>query len=177
MPELCAYHRRNRPVPSGPVGGHAMKYLTLIAAFVLLSAAAAYSQDAPAAPVLTKLLNEFLDGAGRNDAGVHDRFWADDLIYTRASGQRTTKAEIMKSVRSAPEPKPEDPKTVYSAEEVQIRQYGNAAVVAFRLVGTTAAADGTKTVQKFYNTGTFVKRKGRWQAVAWQATAIPAERH
>ena len=28
-------------------------------------------------------------------------------------------------------------------------------------------------MQEFYNTGTFVKRRGRWQAVAWQATRIP----
>jgi hypothetical protein len=122
---------------------------------------------------LTALLNEFLVGAGKNDAAVHDRFWADDLIYTRSAGARINKKELMKGVRSAPARKPDDPVTVYSAEEVQIRQYGNTAVVAFRLVGKTTRADGSNDVSNHLNTGTFVRRTGRWQAVAWQATTVP----
>jgi hypothetical protein len=27
----------------------------------------------------------------------------------------------------------------------------------------------------YFNTGTFLKRGGKWQAVGWQATRIPAE--
>ena len=122
---------------------------------------------------LTALLNEFLVGAGKNDAAVHDRFWAEDLIYTRSAGARINKEELMKGVRSAPARKPEDPVTVYAAEEVQIRQYGSTAVVAFRLVGNTTRADGSKDVSNHLNTGTFVRRNGRWQAVAWQATTVP----
>ena len=126
-----------------------------------------------AAVELTALLNEFLAGAGRNDAAVHEKFWAEDLIYTRSAGPRTTKAELMKGVRSAPPAKPDSLPTIFTAEDVQIQQYGNAAVVAFRLVATATAKDGRKEVSHFLNTGTFVKRKGRWRAVAWQATAVP----
>ncbi len=121
---------------------------------------------------LRKLLDEFLAGAGRNDASVHDRFWADDLIYTRGSGQRVGKADIMSSVRSAPAVKPGDPVTGYASEDVRVNLYGNTAVVAFRLVGTTNDA-GKLSVVRFYNTGVFVKRKGEWRVVAWQATRIP----
>lgn len=131
------------------------------------------AQGAKATAELTTLLNEFLEGAGRNDAAVHDRFWAEDLIYTRSAGARTNKAELMKGVRSAPARKPEDPVTLYSAEEVQVQVYGNTAVVAFRLVGNTTRSDGSKEVSNHLNTGTFVKRKGQWQAVAWQATTVP----
>ena len=95
-----------------------------IPAILLLTALPAFSQTAPAAGELTKLLNYFLAGAGRNDAAVHDRFWAEDLIYTRSAGVRINKAELMKGVRSAPAPKPDDPVTVYSAEEVRVHQYG-----------------------------------------------------
>ena len=125
---------------------------------------------------LRQLLNEFLAGAGRGDAEVHDRFWADDLIYTRSSGARLGKTELMKGVRSAPARKEGDPVTVYSADDVRVQLYGAVAVVAFRLVGTTARSDGSKDVAEFFNTGTFVKRKGIWKAVAWQATAIPKPR-
>ena len=151
-----------------------MKRILFSIVFSLVAILSANAQQsAPDAPELTRLLNEFLAGAGRNDAAVHDRFWADDLIYTRSAGQRIGKADLMQGVRSAPARKAGDPVTTYSAEDVRIQQYGNAAVVAFRLVGSTEK-EGKTEVAKFLNTGTFIKRKGKWQVVAWQATVIPA---
>ena len=79
----------------------------------------------------------------------------------------------MKGVRSAAPAKADSLTTVFTAEEVQVRQYGNTAVVAFRLVATGTDKDGAKEISNFLNTGTFVKRRGKWQAVAWQATAVP----
>lgn len=150
-----------------------MKTLTSCVVLVLLMASTVASQTAaPDAAELTKLLNDFLAGASVNDAAMHDRFWAEDLIYTRSAGRRVTKAEIMKDVRSAPAPKPGDPKVVYTAEDIRIQQYGDTAVVAFRLVATTQTGE-MKQVQHLLNCGTFVKRNGKWQVVAWQATRMP----
>jgi ketosteroid isomerase-like protein len=146
-----------------------MKRFFWSALLVIAFAIVAQAQAAPAAAELTKLLNEFLAGASHNDAAMHDRFWAEDVIYTGSSGRRRGKAEIMKDVRSAPAPKPGDPKTTYTAEDIRIQQYGNAAVVAFRLVATTEK-DGKTEVANYLNTGTFLKRKGKWQVVSWQAT-------
>ncbi|HEX6188633.1 MAG TPA: nuclear transport factor 2 family protein [Pyrinomonadaceae bacterium] len=146
-------------------------------AFLILTLTAAVNvqaQTAPAAAELTKLLNDFLAGASRNDVAMHERFWAEDVIYTGSAGRRRGKAEIMKDVRSAPAPKPGDAKTTYTAEDVRIQQYGNTAIVAFRLVGTTEK-DGKTEVAKYLNSGTFLKRKGRWQVVNWQATKAAAE--
>lgn len=126
------------------------------------------AQTAPDAAELTKLLNDFLAGASRSDVAIHDRFWADDLIYTRSAGRRVNKAEVMHDVRSTPAPKPTDPKTVYTAEDIRIQQYGDTAVVAFRLVATTG-----KDVANLLNSGTFVKRDGKWQVVNWQSTRMP----
>jgi hypothetical protein len=103
---------------------------------------------------------------------VHDRFWADDLIYTGSAGRRIGKADILAEMRSAPAPKPTDPAVVYSAEDIRIQQYGDAALVAFRLVATPIPAD-TSGVKRFLNTGFFVKRNGEWRAVGWQATRMP----
>jgi putative CocE/NonD family hydrolase len=139
------------------------------AAVVLGVVGLAAAQDAPAAAELTALLREFLAGASRNDAAVHDRFWADDLVYTGSAGKRRGKAELMADVRATPSPSPGTVPTVFTAEDIRIRQYGEAAVVAFRLVGTTG-----KEVAQYLNTGTFVRRDGRWQAVAWQATLMAA---
>ena len=135
-------------------------------------AAAAAPAPPPAAAELTRMLTTFLDGAGRNDATIHERFWADDLIYTGSSGRRIGKADIMKDVRSAPAPQPTDPKVTYAAEDVRIQQYGDAALLAFRLVATTVHAD-TTTIAKYLNSGFFIHRKGEWRAVGWQATKLP----
>jgi ketosteroid isomerase-like protein len=143
-----------------------------IAIAALLLVSGVFAQTAPDAAELTKLLNEFLAGASRNDAAVHDRFWADDVIYTGSAGRRRGKAEIMHDVRSAPAPKPGDPTTVFTAEDIRIQQYGNTAIVAFRLVATTVK-DAKTEVMNYLNSGTFAKRQGKWQVVNWQSTRMP----
>lgn len=144
-----------------------MKKLASVTLLLLLATTVS-AQTAPDAAELTKLLNDFLAGASRNDAAVHESFWADDLIYTRSAGRRVNKAEVMHDVRTAPAPKPTDPKTIYTAEDIRIQQYGDTAVVAFRLVATTE-----KSVANLLNSGTFVKRNGKWQVVNWQSTRMP----
>ena len=144
-----------------------MKKLASITLLLLLATTVS-AQTAPDAAELTKLLNDFLAGASRNDIAVHESFWADDLIYTRSAGRRVNKAEVMHDVRTAPPPKPTDPKTIYTAEDIRIQQYGDTAVVAFRLVATTE-----KSVANLLNSGTFVKRNGKWQVVNWQSTRMP----
>ncbi len=149
-----------------------MKRILLAALLVLSLPALLPAQEAPDAAELTKLLKDFLAGAGQNDAAIHDRFWADDLIYTTSKGERKNKAAIMKEVRSEVPVKAGDETTVFTAEDIRIQQYGDTAIVAFRLVGTTDKA-GEKTVNNYLNTGTFLKRDGKWQVVAWQATMMP----
>jgi ketosteroid isomerase-like protein len=147
----------------------------LLSAILLLSISSGLrAQTAPDAAELTKLLQDFLAGAGKNDVAMHDRFWADELVYTSALGRRKGKADIMRELRAetTATPKPEEGTTVYTAEETRIQQYGDTAIVAFRLVATTDKA-GTKEVKNYLNTGTFLKRNGKWQVVSWQATAMP----
>ncbi len=139
---------------------------------LLLFASGTVAQTGPDTAELTKFLHEFLAGAGRNDAAIHERFWADDLVYTSAKGVRKGKADIMRDVRAPEPPKPEDGTTIYTAEDVRVQQYGETAIVAFRLVATTDKM-GVKEVANYFNTGTFLKRNGKWQAAGWQATAIP----
>ena len=122
---------------------------------------------------LTQMLNEFLAGASVNDATAHDRFWAEDLVYTSSRGLRFGKAEIMDGMSADAEPGDGEPAVVYSAEDIRIMQFGTTAVVAFRLLGTTE--DDPDQLMQYFNTGTFIKRKGEWRVVAWQATVIPEE--
>lgn len=114
---------------------------------------------------LTTLLAEFLDGATRNDPVIHNKYWADELIYTSSAGKRFGKAEVMAGVGSRGELAPAEISVRYSSEDVQILSYGDTAVVAFTLVATSE-----QETLRFFNSGTFVKRNGQWQAVSWQAT-------
>jgi ketosteroid isomerase-like protein len=148
-----------------------MKRILLSAVMLLSIFCGLRAQTAPDAADLTKLLQDFLAGAGRNDAAMHERFWADDLIYTASAGRRIGKADILREVHEEGPPKPGDETVIYTAEDIRIQQYGDTAIVAFRLVATTEKA-GAKKVTQYLNTGTFLKRNGKWQAVSWQATAM-----
>jgi Domain of unknown function (DUF4440) len=128
-----------------------------------LSAAAGTESD------IASLLNEFL--AKVDDPAMHDRFWAADLVYVSAAGVVKNKAGILEAMRAGDTPgtrdkKPDEPKTTFSAEDVKVRPLAaEVAVLTFRLVQHV----GDKT-NHFRNSGTFVRRDGRWQAVSWQAT-------
>jgi len=134
--------------------------LTLCFVFAL----PANSQAQKDAEVLTQMLHSFLEGASNNDREIHDNFWAEELIYTSSTGTRFGKAEIMAGFENETEVS-DAPKTIFTAEDIQINIYGDMAVVAFKMKGTTGEA-----VQYYYNSGTFLKRNGMWRVVNWQAT-------
>jgi len=54
---------------------------------------------------------------------------------------------------------------------VRIKDLGDWAVVNFKLVAKTEK-DGKTETANYRNTGTFRRRDGQWQVVAWQATKI-----
>lgn len=129
------------------------KVISLISFFALLSISVVNAQTAPDRKELTGLLTEFLKGASENNAEIHDRFWGEDLIYTSSSGRRFGKKEIMEGLANSAQDE-ESPSTEYSAEEIQIQQYGNMAIVAFKLVGKAKTEDGVET-DYYLNSGIF----------------------
>lgn len=147
----------------------AKSHLVVLFLGVMLLAARVSAGDADD---LHGKLDDFL--ANVTQAETHDRFWAEDLIYTSSSGARTVKSDIMSGFSAAANAEKESaPGPVFTAEEVQIQIYGDMAVVAFKLVATPPAGSEALGVQNYFNTGTFLKREGDWQVVAWQATIIP----
>ena len=100
---------------------------------------------------------------------AHARFWDADLVYTSSAGERFGKAEIMQGLRDEAGRENAEPPTMYRAEDIRIRLFGDSAVVAFRLLGQPREGAATE----YLNTGTFVRREGGWRAVAWQATRVP----
>jgi hypothetical protein len=157
-------------------------------------AADAQPSDAATRTQITALLKNFLSPAVMATAAGHDRFWADDLVYTSSKGEVMHKADIMKSFADAPKPasgksatpksasdqsasgktasrKSANPDPVFTAEDILVRPYGDTAALTFRLV----EHDPDGKISTFRNSGMFVKRGGKWQAVTWQATRVAGE--
>ncbi len=117
---------------------------------------------------LQRQLEAFLAGATMNDAEQHDVFWADELVYTSSAGTRFGKQALMDNVNKTGLIKPEEIEMVYSAKDVNIRLFGDMALLDFTLVGTNS--DNTENAQHYLNSGVFVWRDNRWQVVNWHAT-------
>ena len=153
--------------------------VVLVVIAASLFATSAPARDEAARQEIHELLNAFLAGASTNDIEMHDRFWAEDLVYTSSTGQRRNKAETMAGVR-ATSPADTGNLATYRGEDVNIRVFDDLAVVTFRLVARMPNDDmpsddmpGDET-SEYFNTGVFAHREGQWRAFTWQATRIPS---
>jgi ketosteroid isomerase-like protein len=136
-------------------------------------AACNFDAMASEAEQLQSMTESFL--ATSDTEAAHASFWAEDLIYTSSAGLRFGKADIMQGFNAEDEPA-DEPGMTYSGEEFDARVHGDMAIVAFKLVGTPPDGAGNMASLYYFNTGTFLRRDGRWQVIAWQATKIlPAE--
>src|ERR1043166_6857339 len=101
-----------------------MKRILLIFLSLILLVTAVPAQTAPDTAELTKLLQDFLAGASKNDIAMHDRFWADELVYTSALGRRKGKADIMRELREETKetPQPDEGTAMCTAEDIRIQQ-------------------------------------------------------
>lgn len=128
----------------------------------------AQNNPAPSKEELISLIQAFLKDVPNNDRATFNRFFTDDVVYTRGSGLLITKKDILADTGKTTVARAN---ATFNGEDFTVHQYGDTAVVNFRLV--MHAAENDKPVTRtFRNTGTFMKRNGRWQAVAWQATPI-----
>jgi uncharacterized protein DUF4440 len=128
----------------------------------------AQTESPPAKQELITLIQTFLNDVPKNERVTFDRFFAEDIIYTRGTGQVITKKDILADTGNSTAPRAN---ATYEGRDFKVHQYGDLAVVNFRL--TMHATENDKPVTRtFRNTGTFMKRNGQWQAIAWQATPI-----
>ena len=96
-----------------------------------------------------------------------DGLLADDLTYTHSTAALDTKASYLAPLLSG--------RTRYQSlepSEMQVRTYGDMAVITGMMRSTAlVAGQESRTVLRFTNV--WIRRDGRWQMVAWQATRIP----
>lgn len=122
---------------------------------------------------VTALLKDFL--ANVKDPAMHEKFWAEDVVYVSSTGKLRTKQQIVSSVR-AEAAEPASPATSFAAKDITVRAYGSVAVVNFTLVAHEGPPSGPRhegETRHFRNGGVFRRGAQGWQVVSWQSTAAP----
>jgi hypothetical protein len=127
------------------------------------------SAEARAKAELMQLERDIGRANVERDAAFFERVEADEFIFTDSNGGLTTKAEDVDGVRKPPSP---DVKLLaYDADDMQVRVYGETAVVTGRTT-TRQLVKGEERTGRSRFTDVFVRRDGRWQIVAGHSSRI-----
>ncbi len=118
---------------------------------------------------LRQIEREWEDANKSKDKAWFERTYADEYTAINAVGKMFNKTEDIADTLS-------NTNTVTSAElsDVKVRVYGDTAVVTGRLHRIGKDKNGNFD-RNFMFTDTFVKRDGRWQIIATQATFVAPE--
>ncbi len=117
---------------------------------------------------VTQMEEELRVAISKGDTKAYARLVGDDYVFTNQDAVIRTKAQMVSAYDSG-SIKYESVKF----EELKVYPYGDTAVVTGR--NTAKGQDNGKDIGgQFRYTRVYVKRQGRWQLVATQATRIPA---
>jgi len=120
--------------------------------------------DAAISQTLQAMEQAWLDAEKNNDAAAFEQIVADDWIAVNPDGKSQTKAERAAEIKAA---------HISSATmgDMKVRVFGDTAVVT----GTDdeiTMTDGKKSSDHYVWTDVFLKRNGKWLAVASQTAQI-----
>jgi ketosteroid isomerase-like protein len=107
------------------------------------------------------------------DRAFYDRVLADDFTHTSHSGAFKTRAEFMAENKFGEKGDSQGGRTRYDSYDVDqlaVRIYGDTAVVTGRTSPRGRTAQGQPITGQYRYLRVWVKRQGRWQAVAFQGT-------
>jgi hypothetical protein len=114
-----------------------------------------------------KLNDEVAQMQIRKDAAAAERLLADEYLFIQGDGQVSSKAQNVEILRSA-----DFECQALTTDDVQVRIYGNTALIIGR-AHFKATYKGRDVSGEFWYTDVWVRRAGRWQNVASQATRLP----
>jgi uncharacterized protein (TIGR02246 family) len=138
--------------------------------FVLVAAAPVQAQqpkadsDAAISQTLQAMEQAWLDAEKNHDAAAFEKLVADDWIAISPDGKSQTKAERAAEIKAGHI-------TSATLGDMKVRVFGDTAVVT----GTddeVTMTEGKKSSDHYVWTDVFVKRNGKWLAVASQTAQI-----
>jgi len=115
---------------------------------------------------IQELHNKLIQAQLNSDIAALDLIMADDHIFTNPLGVVQTKAQRLAEIQSGSRKL-----EVFSVTDVQVRVYGDTAVVTSRAM-LKGQRQGQDISGQFRGIDVYVKKQGRWQVVAAQATRI-----
>ena len=115
---------------------------------------------------IQELHNKLIQAQLTNDNAALDRLWADDHIFTNPLGVVQTKAQRLAEMKSGGRRL-----EAFSIADVEVRAYGDTAVVTSRAT-LKGQRQGQDISGQYRGIDVYVKKQGRWQVVAAQATRI-----
>ncbi len=123
--------------------------------------------QAEAAREVEQLERQLVAAISAVDLNTYDRLVADDYVVVQASGVELTKADVMASYRSGARRYKD-----LRLSEVKVHLYGDTAVLSARSTGFRRENDRDVPNDVRY-IRIYLRRRGRWRAVAQMATPIP----
>lgn len=117
---------------------------------------------------LMQITRDAITATLRNDMAVWESYLADDYMETDENGVVKTKRQVINDFR--PVPVLADPKI--DIENVDIRVYGDAAVMYFR-GNLRLSIPGQKLIEPLQITDFYTRRGGRWLLTAEHQSRIP----
>lgn len=125
------------------------------------------TRSAQAVQKVTELERKWAEAMKRRDIRTLDLILAADYRDTSSKGVVRNKAEEIAQFKEAA------PTFItYDPDEIDVRVYGSVAVVTGRLK-VKVLYENREVAGEFRYTRMYVKRRGRWQAVASQTTQVP----
>jgi ketosteroid isomerase-like protein len=118
---------------------------------------------------LTRLEHESHEAFLQNDTDTLNRILGDDFVFTDPEGRFVTKAEWIADMKAG-----ELAFESIHMNDLRVRIYGDAAVTNGRVTMKMRSKNGSITSHYCYIV-MYVRRDGRWQAVAEQATLLASQ--
>ncbi len=143
-----------------------MKRFMIVLAFIVAGSALTLGQGGNVEQSIKALTQQLDQAALKGDAATYDKLLADDYISINIFGAASTKAQILENYKSG--------KTKFEAIDVldmKVRVYGDTALV--NITSNVKGHSGDTDLSGQYRiVRVWVKRKGQWQGVSFQATRV-----
>jgi ketosteroid isomerase-like protein len=151
------------------------RLLIVIACLAPVVLAADGPPDDRAVREIQELETQFGRAVIAGDRAYYDRVLAEDFTHTSHAGVFKTRAQFMAESKFDEQKDLKSGRTRYDAYDVDdlaIRIYGDTAVVTGRTSPKGRTAQGQPITGQYRYLRVWVKRQGKWQAVAFQGTRI-----